>query len=112
MKGISNMDSAVKILIDKINEYITSFNARGYDRKFDHKCDRIYFSLTREKFKIVKYHFKDTYWLGHFIFNEYSFSCHYSAETDCYELIARHNDYIEDVDEQLEYIEKTYGEED
>ncbi len=104
------MDSAVKILNDKINEYITSFYSRCLDRKFDHKCDRIYFSLPREQFKIVKYHFKDTYWLGHFIFNEYSFSCHYSAETDCYELIARHEDFIEDIDELFIYLDKTYGE--
>lgn len=113
------MDLAIKILNDKINDYINHINTHNFARKFDNKCDYVVFSLTPRQFYVVKKYFKLKVIycvfgqrIDDFKFNDYTVKSYYNSRMNCYELAALHKDYIEDIDKRFVYIEETYGKED
>ena len=109
------MELAEKILNETIEKKINFINTTG-TRKFDNKCDVVHFTLTPKQFNIIKKHFKlkEIYVLcqglviSSFEFDNYKFKVNYNDRFNCYNLNGKHKDYIEDFDEQMDYIEEKY----
>jgi hypothetical protein len=102
-----------KILNEKIDERINFINKNGY-RSFDSKIDIINLTLTPRQYFVLKKEFKlkETQVIccgikiTPFIFNDYSINIIYNNKMDIYELRAKHNSYIEDIEQRENYLDE------
>lgn len=103
---------AENILINKIRKHINFIDSQC-SRKFDNKVDIVRFSLTDRQFNVIRkaFNLKQTQVLcgrdeiSDFRFCNYTIKTFFNDRMNVYELRAKHDDFIEDYDEQLDYME-------
>lgn len=112
---------AIKILTEKITDYINHINKNAidskYNRRFDSKIDYVSITLSEKQFYVIKKHFKiKENWVlcrGLVIDNISYDNWHtdkitYCDRMSCYHLMIAFNDYINDFEERENYIERYY----
>ena len=103
------------ILADKITAYINHVNENGA-RPFDDHIDEVRISLTERQFGVIAHDFKVacTIVIGsgihydNFNFENYRFRVHYNDRMNKYELRGRTENFITDIDSQIDYFERNY----
>ena len=106
-------DLAIKILEQKLYEKICFINKQA-SRKYDSKIDLLSISLTSRQFAVICKHFNIhkvisiygiTYQSSDLSFDNWVITkIRNNERMNCFELLIKHIDYIEDEDERFNYI--------